>query len=141
MKLNTYLHFEDNCRDAFKFYERVFGGELETLMTYGESPMAKETPKEMLDKVMHVRHVVGDEVLLGSDSPPGHFKPLAGISVNIGTDEPAEAERLFKALSEGGTVLMPIQETFWSHRFAMFVDRFGTPWMVNCERAQLQKAA
>jgi len=141
MKLNTYLHFKDNCREAFQLYARVLGGKLENLITYGESPMAKETPKALLDKVMHVRLVVGDQILMGSDSPPDHYHPLAGFSVNIATNSAAEAERIFKALSEGGTVRMPIQKTFWADRFGMFVDRFGTPWMVNYDRAEMEKAA
>ena len=71
---------------------------------------------------------------MGGDAPPGRYEPPKGITVTLGIDTPAEAERVFKELSEGGTVTMPIEETFWARRFGMLVDRFGIPWMVNCER-------
>jgi PhnB protein len=75
-------------------------------------------------------------LLMASDAPPTHSESMQGFKVNIGVDDPKEAERIFQALSEGGTVQMPIQETFWAVRFGMLVDRFGTPWMVNCEKKQ-----
>jgi PhnB protein len=78
--------------------------------------------------------MVGDKILMGSDAPPDRYKPMQGFSVTLGIDEPAEADRVFHALSEGGSVTMPIQETFWARRFGMLVDRFGTPWMINCEK-------
>ena len=83
---------------------------------------------------MHARLVVGDRVLMGSDVPPDHHDKPQGFSVSLGIDTPAEAERIFRALAEGGTVQMPLQETFWALRFGTLVDRFGIPWMVNCER-------
>jgi PhnB protein len=73
-------------------------------------------------------------VLMGSDAPPQYFQPMQGFSVTLVIQDPAEAERVFRALAEGGTVRMDIQETFWAQRFGMLVDRFGTPWMINCER-------
>ena len=143
MKLNTYLHFNDGkCRQAFELYARVLNGKIENAMTYGQMPMDKPAPDNLKDKVAHARLVIGDQVLMGSDSPPEHAQPLSGFSVNIGTDDPKEADRIYKALSEGGEIRMAIQETFWAHRFGMFVDRFGTPWMVNCEKRQsMGKAA
>ena len=78
---------------------------------------------------------MGDEVLMGSDAPPDRYEAMRGFSVTIGVNDPTEAERIFHALAESGTVRMPIQETFWAVRFGMLVDRFGTPWMINCERA------
>ena len=96
--------------------------------------MADQTPREWRDKVMHARLIVGDEVLMGSDAPPDRYEPMKGITVTLGVDEPADAERIFSALAEGGTVQMPIQQTFWAARFGMLTDRFGTPWMINCEQ-------
>jgi PhnB protein len=78
----------------------------------------------------------GDQALMASDAPPEHYRPMQGFSVTVGVEEPAEAERIFKAFAEGGQVTMPIQETFWALRFGMLVDRFGTPWFVNCEKKQ-----
>jgi PhnB protein len=80
--------------------------------------------------------MVGDKALMGGDSPPDRYEQPKGFSVSLGFDNPAEAERVFKALSQNGTVKMPIQETFWALRFGMLVDQFGIPWMVNCDKPQ-----
>ena len=134
MQINSYLSFKGNCAAALKFYQKVLGGNVPVKMTYGQSPMAKETPKEMRKYIMHARLVVGNNVLMLSDCPPDRYVEPKGITVTINVDSPKEAERLFAALSKKGTVSMPIQETFWAQRFAMFSDQFGTPWMINCEK-------
>jgi PhnB protein len=74
---------------------------------------------------------------MGSDAPPGRYEPVKGITVTLSIDQPAEAERVFRGLSENGTVQMPIAETFWAQRFGMLVDQFGIPWMVNCEKPSM----
>ena len=135
MQLNPYLSFNGQCEGAFKFYEKVLGGKIEAMMPYEGSPMAQQAPRERLSKIMHARLRIGDETLMGSDSPPDRYEPMQGFSVTLGTDDPHEAERVFHALSENGTVQMPIQKTFWAVRFGMLVDQFGTPWMINCEQA------
>ena len=135
MQLNPYLTFNGQCEAAFKFYAQCLGGKIVAMMTHEGTPMAKDTPPEWLGKIIHARMMVGDTILMGSDAPPPHYEPMKGFSVTLGTDEPAEADRVFNALAEGGTVRMPIQETFWARRFGMLVDRFGTPWMINCEKA------
>jgi PhnB protein len=135
MKLNPYLSFNDECEAAFKFYEQCLGGKIDVMMTYGESPMADQTPPEKLDKIMHASLMVGDTILMGSDAPSQFFEKPQGFSVSLVFDDSVEAERIFNALAENGTVQMPIQETFWADRFGMLVDRFGTPWMINCDRA------
>ena len=84
---------------------------------------------------MHARLSVGDNVLMGSNAPPDRSEPMKGFTVTLGIDDPHDAERVFHALSENGTVQMRIQETFWAVRFGMLVDRFGTPWMINCEKS------
>jgi len=134
MQLNPYLQFNGQCEAAFKFYEECLGGKIAFKITYGESPMADQTPSELRGKIMHMRLLVGDKVLMGSDAPPPRYEPPKGFSVSLGIETPAEAERIYKALSEKGTVIMPLEETFWAQRFAMFVDQFGTPWMINCEK-------
>jgi PhnB protein len=96
--------------------------------------MAEQVGAEWQDKVIHASLMVGPVLLMGGDPPPGRFVPPAGVSVSIGVDDPAEAERLFAGLAEEGTVCMPIGETFWAVRFGMVTDRFGIPWMVNCEK-------
>jgi PhnB protein len=134
MQLNPYLTFNGQCEAAFKFYEKVLGGKIEAMMTFGGSSMEDRAPAEWRDKIMHARLTVGANVLMGSDAPPDRYEPMKGITVSIGVDDPAEAERIFHALAEDATVQMPIQQTFWAARFGMLTDRFGTPWMINCEQ-------
>jgi PhnB protein len=86
-------------------------------------------------KLMHATLVAGDQVLMGADAPPGRYQKPEGVSVAINLDDVAKSERIFHALAEGGTVQMPIQETFWAERFGMLTDQFGIPWMVNCGKA------
>jgi PhnB protein len=132
MQSNTYLNFNGECKAAFNFYEQSLGGKISGMMIYGESPMAEQTPTEQRYKIMHVQLNVGDMILMGSDAPPGYFEKPQGFNVNLQFDDVAEAERIFQALAENGMVKMPIQETFWAKRFGMLVDKFGTPWMINC---------
>ena len=134
MQLNPYLTFNGQCQAAFKFYERCLGGKIEMLMTHGESPMADQVPSGWRDKVMHARLVAADLVLMGSDLPPDRYQKPQGFSVSLSVSKPSDAERIFHALAESGTVQMPIQKTFWAERFGTVTDRFGTPWMVNCEQ-------
>jgi len=134
MKINPYLSFNGNCRDAFEFYEKCLGGKIVFIMTNGNSPMAAQTPADQLGRIMHVSMAVGDQILAGADAPPQFFSAAHGMCVSLDIATPAEAERIFNELSTDGQVQMPIQETFWAQRFAMFRDRFGTPWMINCSK-------
>jgi PhnB protein len=135
MQMNAYLTFDGECEAAFKFYEQRLRGKIAMKMTHGESPMGEQTPPAWRNKIMHARLVAGDAVLMGSDAPPGRYEKPKGVWVSLGVDKPAEAERIFHALAENGTVAMPLQKTFWAERFGMLVDRFGIPWMINCEGA------
>jgi PhnB protein len=134
MQLNPYLTFDGQCEAAFRFYEQALGGTIVAMMTFADTPMAEQSPPEMRGRIAHARLVVGDSVLMGSDGQPGRHERMQGFSVTLNIAEPAEAERVFAALEAGGTVTMPIQETFWARRFSMLIDRFGTPWMINCEK-------
>ena len=135
MQTNTYLYFSGQCEEAFKFYEKSLKGKIESMMTHEGMPSDGKTPPGWSKKILHARMVVGDGVLMASDAPPDHYSKPQGFSINIAVKDPAEAERIFKALSEGGKVEMPIAETFWALRFGMLNDKFGIPWMVNCEKA------
>jgi PhnB protein len=139
MQLNTYLNFNGECEAAFKFYERCFGGKIQMMMTHGESPMAQQTPPEWHTKIMHATLAVGGGVLMGSDAPPQSYEKPQGFFAQIDIGNPAGAERLFQALSENGTVQMPLQQTFWAARFGMLVDQFGIPWMINCGQPAEEK--
>ena len=136
MQLNPYLLFNGNCADAFKFYEKCLGGKIVTMMTHEGTPAAEQVPANWREKIIHARMTVGDQVLMGSDAPPDRYAPMKGFGVSFAVDSPADAERIFKALSEKGAGGMPMQQTFFAVRFGMVVDQFGTPWMVTCEAAQ-----
>ena len=135
MKLNPYLAFDGQCREAFEFYEKALDGKIAFIQTMGESPMAANTPPEARDRVMHVTLHAGDQVLQGADAPPGQFTKPAGFCVAIHYDEAADGERVFNALATGGKVQMPFQATFWAKGFGMLIDQFGTPWIVNAGQA------
>ena len=97
-------------------------------------PGDMQHPPELLNKIMHARMSIGDQVVMASDSPADRFNKPQGFDLNLSVEKPEEADRIFKALSEGAQITMPIAETFWAQRFGVLVDKFGTPWMVNCEK-------
>lgn len=129
---NAYLSFNGNCAEAFRFYEKVLGGKITALLPYGGTPAEAHMPPGMSDKIIHACMEYGGTLLMGGDPPPAVYKQPDGITVNINVTSPAEAERLYKALSEGGTIIMAMEKTFWAERYGMFRDRFGIPWMINC---------
>ncbi len=134
MQLNPYLFFNGQCEAAFKFYAQVLGGKIDGMLTHAVTPAEQQVPAEWRDKIMHARLIVGDQVLMASDAPPDHYEKPTGFSVSIQIKDKAEAERIFNALAEGGKVQMPFGQTFWAAGFGMCADRFGIPWMVNCEK-------
>jgi PhnB protein len=140
MHINTYLAFNGNCEEAFKFYEKCLSGKIIGLMKYGESPMADQTAPDWKDKIMHARMEVGDQAIMGADAPPKMFNGNHGFTVSITVADPAEAQRLWDGLAEGAKVHMPLAKTFWSPAFGMLVDRFGIPWMVNTENPEHRPA-
>ena len=135
MQLNPYLVFNGQCETAFKFYEQSLGGKIEAMIPHAGTPAEQHVSAEWRDKIMHARLNVNGEVLMGSDAPPEHYKAPQGFSVSVQFKDVKEAERVFNALADGGKVNMPLQQTFWAARFGMLVDRFGVPWMINCEQA------
>lgn len=132
MLVYPYLNFGGNCREAFTRYQEILGGELE-IMSMGDLPDSEEMPAEYADLVMHASLRFGDDLLMASDDP--NHEGVRGMAVNLTLSDPAEARRVWGALSEGGEVTMEIGETFWSPLFGMVTDRFGIPWMVNVEPA------
>ena len=132
MPVNAYLEFDGRCEEAFRFYERTLGGKIEAMLPFEGSPAAEQMPAGSRSKILHAMLRIGDSMLMGSDGAPGTYTRPQGFHVCAHFDTAEEAERAFRALAEGGTVTMPIAETFWALRYGMLVDRFGTPWMVNC---------
>ena len=133
MQLIAYLNFDGKCEEAFEFYARCFDGQVVAKMPFAGTPMEQHAPPEWRGKMMHARMICGTATLMGSDAMPGQYVARKSMSVALQVKEPAEAERIFKALSEDGRVTMPIQKTFWSASFGMVTDRYGIPWIVNCE--------
>ena len=136
MKLNPQfaLTFNGTCEAAFKRYERCLNGTITFVLTWGNSPNAAEVPADWGDKIYHATLKVGDIVILGGDQPAERYDPPKGFELVLPMDDPLAAERVFQELAEGGTIKMPLQETFWASRFGVLVDRFGIPWTVTCER-------
>jgi len=134
MAINPYLFFAGNCKEAFEFYAKVLNGKIEAMLPHAGTPAEEHVPAEWRDKIMHAYLKAGDNILMASDAAPAYQKPMQGISVSIQIPEPKEAERVFKELSEGGNITMPMDETFFAQRFGMLTDKFGTPWMVNCPK-------
>ena len=132
MRLNPHLNFDGRCEEAFKFYEKCLGGKISFTMTYGDSPVADHVPADWRNKIIHATLNIANDLLTGADAPPDRYQKPQGFHVTLGLADPAEAKRIFKALSENGAVQMPLQETFWAILFGMVADRFGIPWMVNC---------
>jgi PhnB protein len=132
MQLNPYLFYNGNCEAAFKFYEKVLGAEIKMLFRNEEAPEEMPSPPERKKQIMHGQITIDGQVLMASDAPPDHFHKPQGFSVSLTIKDPADAERKFKALSEGGSVNMPFSKTFFSKGFGMCADQFGIPWMVNC---------
>jgi PhnB protein len=132
MQLNPYLLFNGQCETAFKFYEKCLGGKIEAMIPHAGTPAESSVPAEWRDKIMHASMTVDGAVLMASDAPPEHYQAPKGFSVSINLKNAAEAERIFNALAENGTVKMPLQQTFWATRFGMLTDRWGIPWMINC---------
>jgi PhnB protein len=135
-KVNAYLTFNGNCEKAFNFYKSVFGGEFITFSRFKDMPPIKgmELPENAKEKMMHVSLPISKETLLmGSDANPmfGEITIGQNISLSVSAESKDEAERLFKALSEGGKITMPIADTFWGAYFGMLTDPYGNIWMVN----------
>jgi PhnB protein len=135
--INPYLIFNGNCEEAFLFYQSVFGGEFPYIGKFKDMPPAEGNPELSEadgNKIMHVTLPIGDgSVLMGSDSNSASGDVAFGqnVSLSINAKSKGEADKLFNGLSAGGTVTMPMNQTFWGAYFGMFVDKFGISWMVN----------
>ena len=140
MTVNVYLTFDGNCEEAFNYYKSIFGGEL-MLNRFSEMPPSDEfpIPEENMNKIMHVTLPISKEtVLMGSDT--AGFGPPTNVgnnfSISVSPDNREEASRIFSALSDGGNVTMPLQDTFWEAYFGSCTDQFGINWMVNYTKPQ-----
>ena len=133
--LNPYLNFAGNTEEAFIFYRSVFGGDFTTLQRFKDTPEAGRVPEKEKEMLMHVSLPGGKgNSLMATDAldSMGH-KLIVGnnIQLSLEAESKDEAEKLFKGLSAGGKVTMPLKDTFWGAYFGMLVDRFGIQWLVN----------
>ncbi len=134
MRLITHLSFNGQCEAAFRVYEECLHGKITMMLTYGQSPMAADAPG-LANKILLATLKVGDQTLTGADVPAAGYERPQGFAVQLNIDDPDEAERIFATLAEGGTVRLPVQQTFWALLYGIVIDRFGTPWEINCGTA------
>jgi PhnB protein len=132
MKMNTYVNFAGTCAEAFRFYEKHLGGTIGMMMTHGQAPDQSRINPEWKDAVLHARVSLGGTELMGADIP--NAQPMRSAYLSLGVDSDTEAERVYGALSDGGKVLMPMEETFFATRFGQVQDRFGINWMIIHEK-------
>ena len=130
MQVNPYLYYNGNCEAAFRYYEKQLGAKIEMLLRYEDGPSDMPSPPEHKKLVMHARMSLDGAAVMASDAPPERFHKPQGFSISLTVNDPAEAERKFRALSDGGSVNMAFSKTFFAKGFGMCTDRFGIPWMV-----------
>lgn len=134
IQIQPYLFFEGRCDEAIAFYREVLGAEVQLLMRYADNPEAEVPawlPPGSGNKVMHATLQIGHSVVMASDGMCSGKTAFNGFKLSFNVADAAAAERVFKALGEGGQVEMPLTATFWSPCFGMLVDRFGLSWMVS----------
>ncbi len=137
VKLNPYLTFNGNAREAMEFYKAALGGEL-SIQTVAESPMAKQLDKKFHSQVMHAMLAGKDFCLMASDvMDKGPAKAGDHVSLSLNCESDEEIKRLFGALSKGGKVTMPLADMFWGASFGMLSDKFGMHWMLNFQKTPL----
>ena len=132
MKMNAYVNFRGNCAEAIKYYETHLGAKLGMMMTHAQSPEASRVGPDWKDAVLHAQLTIGGAELMAADIP--NAEPMRSAYLTLRTDSDSEAERVFSALSDGGRIFMPIQETFFASRFGQLQDRFGINWMILHDR-------
>ena len=130
MHVNPYLMFDGRTEEALEFYKAKLGAEVTVMMRFSDNPDASYNPPNSADKVMHCAFTIGNQVLMASDGDCAGKGEFKGISLTLTLPTPAEAEKYFAALSDGGQVQMQMSETFFAERFGIVADKFGVNWMV-----------
>jgi PhnB protein len=135
IELEPYLFFTGKCEEALNFYKGVFGGAISEVSRWKDMPADAGGPPvtpETENRVMHASFKAGAVSFMASDASPGKSYGEGPISLSLGTNDAAEAQRIFDGLAQGGTVEMPMQDMFWGAKFGMLTDKFGIDWMINC---------
>ena len=136
METCPHLGFPGTCEEALHFYEQAIGAKIQYLSRYQETAMAAQVPPDFANKVVHATITIGNSRIMASDAPPDRYSKAHGIAITLESNSREEGERVFRALTAGGDIDMPFQETYWSPGFGMGRDKFGIPWMVNTTRPQ-----
>ena len=145
MKIHAYLNFDGRAEEAFRFYARVLGGKLTEVHRFDSMPQEGgfDLTSEQKNRVMHVGLELPDgQMLMASDMIEGMAPQRVegnNFSISVHPDSKPEADRIFNALTEGGTVTMPLADQFWGDYFGSLTDRFGINWMVNYSAAGTQQ--
>jgi PhnB protein len=133
MQMHPYVNFDGQCEAALTFYAQCLGGQLGAIFHYAGTSLADQVPADWQDKVMHGSVTIGGQVLQGADVGPDRYEQPQGFSLSLQMTSTTEADRIFHMLAKGGTIVMPLEKTFWAARFGVLVDRFGIRWLINCE--------
>lgn len=132
MKLDIYVNYKRQCREAFAYYEQHLGGKILSMETFAQMQESGGVPEDRKDDIVHGRIEIGGAILMGADIP--HAEPMRSAYLTLRLETAEEAEKIYKVLTDGGEVFMPMAETPFASRFAMLRDRFGASWMLLHER-------
>jgi PhnB protein len=130
MKLHAFLNYGGNCEQAMRFYEQHLGGKITMLLRRAEQPDQPITWPGSENSIQYACIDIGETQLMASDVPPDRFLPMRSVYLSLTVESAAEAERIWALLSDGGQILMPMEETFFASRFGQLRDKFGTSWMI-----------
>jgi len=134
VEIRPHVDFPLTCEEAFRFYQRCFGGEIVTLHNWGETALGSMVEPDWVEKICHATLKVGEAELLGVDPPPGQYQPLAGMQLVVQIEDEEEMSRAFQSLSEEGSGILPLQETYWAKSYGIVTDRFGVKWELQSPR-------
>jgi len=127
-RLDVYVNYKGNCKEAFQFYEKHLGGKIMMMTTFEDQPNIPNVPEERKNNILHARIEIGGSVLMGADIP--NAEPMRSAYLTLRVESDKEAERIYKLLSDGGEIFMKMEKAFFASRFAMLRDKFGTSWML-----------
>jgi len=135
LSTNFYLHFMGNTEEAMNFYKSVFGGDFESFMRYSDVPGGEKMPVHDQMKIMHAAlPIAGNQMIMATDTLVSMERNVVfgnNYHISLEAENEAEVDKIFTALSAGGTVEVPLNKTFWGAYFGMFADKFGVQWMIN----------
>jgi PhnB protein len=127
MQLDIYVNYRGKCEEAFRFYEQHLDGKITGVVRHGEQPNPN-IPADWKDKILHARIEIASTMVLGADIP--NAEPMRSAYLSLSVDSEADAERIYRVLSDGGEIFMKMEKTPFANRFAMLRDRFGASWML-----------